>query len=214
MFSKNGYPAGFVEKIYKSLTRSEKSINSGDGDDSSGVGVANSDDGHGDEDEISVVLKLPYMGILSTKFGRRIRTILEESFTAKLRVVYQSCKVGRYFGLKDKTPFPYSSNAVYKFTCSEDGDKSYIGVTSRQLFVRVSEHFNPTRLSAVQDHVSGCRSCQQMTNPIDRFEVCRICSDSKEAEVAEAMFIQELRPALNKQLGEHKGCSFLLKVFK
>ena len=207
LFAKNGYPTNFVNNIYKRLRSSSTQ--------SDGGGEAGSDDASTDEDDDTpVALKLPYMGPLSAKFGRRLTSVLEDRFAINVRVVYQNYKIGRYFGLKDITPAPYSSNVVYRFACSEDGAKSYVGVTSRQLFVRVSEHFDPSRPSAVQDHVSRCRPCQNTTYPIDLFGVHRVCRSPKEAEVAEAMEIQRSRPALNKQLGEHRGCSFLLRVFK
>jgi hypothetical protein len=159
-------------------------------------------------------VKIPYIGVESEKFGKMLRKILERRFTEKVKVVYQNFKIGRYFGLKERTPWLYSGNVVYKFVCSGDGETSYIGMTTRQLFVRVAEHFDPAKKSAVQDHVAGCRSCQMMKNPADGFTRCRICTDPKETEVIEAMLIQSSRPTLNKQLGKFNGCSFVLNIFK
>ena len=40
-----------------------------------------------------------------------------------------------YFNLKFPLPALFCSNVVYKYTCSCDKNTSYIGMTTRQLFV-------------------------------------------------------------------------------
>ena len=195
LFENNDYPVGFVEKTLNKTTSRNQPDNETDA-------------------EEPIILKVPYIGTESEKFGKLITKILERRFTIKVKAVYQNFKIGKYFGLKDRTPWLYSTNVVYKFVCSGDGDISYIGMTTRQLFVRVAEHFNPAKRSAVQDHVANCRSCQMLKNPADGFTLCRVCGDKRETEVIEAMCIQSSRPALNKQLGKYSGCSFLLNVFK
>ena len=87
------------------------------------------------------------------------------------------------------------------------------GMTSRQLVVRVSEHFDPTKHSAVQDHVATCHHCCD-GNPLDRFEVLRGCRTSIETACTEAFYIKKKRPHLNKQLVSTMGCQFLIKICK
>ena len=123
-------------------------------------------------------------------------------------------KVGEYFTLKDCTPSLFSSNVVYRFRCSVDGDTSYIGVTTRQLFERIAEHRNPKRPSAVQSHLEMCNDCCNVPNFSRLFNILKRCKTQREARAMEVILISEYRPSLNIQLGEYRGQSFLLKVFK
>ena len=59
-------------------------------------------------------VKIPYVGIHSKWFANRL------SEPIKLRVLFDTFKVNRYFQLKSKTPHALSSNVVNQFTCSCD----------------------------------------------------------------------------------------------
>ena len=159
------------------------------------------------------ILRLPFLGSCSTKLGRTLTKLLESSYNIKIRTVYSNQKVGSYFVLKDRLPPVLTPNVVYQFKCAVDSAVTYIGMTSRQLVVRVGEHFDPAKYSAVQDHVATCSGCSN-GNPLDRFEVLRACRNSIETACTEAFFIKKNRPILNKQLASTMGCQFLIKIFK
>ena len=127
--------------------------------------------------------------------------------------MYRSYKVGNYFVLKDRLPSPLTPNVVYEFKCAVDSAVTYIGMTTRQLAVRISEHFDPSKYSAIQDHVAMCRDCCN-GNALDRFVVLRTCQNPTETECSEAILIKKFQPSLNKQLATSMGCQFLVKVFK
>ena len=160
-----------------------------------------------------MIFKLPFLGSCSTKLGRTITKLLESDYNVKIRTVYNNQKVGNYFGLKDQMPPVLTPNVVYQFKCAVDSTISYIGMTSRQLVIRIGEHFDPSKYSAVQDHVATCRGCGD-GNPLDRFEVLRPCRNSTETACTEAILIKKNRPILNKQLASTMGCQFLIKIFK
>ena len=78
-----------------------------------------------------------------------------EDIGVKVRIAYNTEKVGKYFSLKDSISHLYQSCLVYKFTCPGDLNNQYIGETERQLFVRIKEHVTPTN-SAVFKHIENC----------------------------------------------------------
>ena len=130
-----------------------------------------------------------------------------------MRTVYNNYKVGNYFALKDRLSPTLTPNVVYEFKCAVDSAVSYIGMTTRQLVVRVSEHFDPTRNSAVQEHVAMCHACSNQ-NALDRFSILRTCRNTTETECTEAILIKKHRPILNNKLTGSLGCQFTIKVFK
>ena len=197
LFLNNGYPYWWVRKAEANTAT---------------IAKKKKEDLDGNEDY--VLLRLPYIGIDSTKLSRRLTKLFEKDLGVQLRTVYNSFKVGQYFGLKDQVPWQLAPNVVYEFKCSVDRDITYIGMSTRQLVARVAEHFDPKKQSAVQTHVAECNECANSSNCLDRFEVIQFCRNKWETEIAEAMLITERRPMLNKQLGASNGCSFTIKVFK
>ena len=195
LFWKNGYPRWWLER---EEGRSE-----------------NEDQRTPEESENKrfAILKLPFLGLCSNKPGRKLSKILEGEYDIKIRTVYSNYKVGNYFVLKDRLSPPLTPNVVYEFKCAVDSAVSYIGMTTRQLAVRISEHFDPKKQSAVQDHVAMCRGCSN-SNALDRFVILRTCQNSTETECSEAILIKKHLPSLNKQLAVSMGCQFLIKVFK
>ena len=134
-------------------------------------------------------MTLPYIGKDSTKFAKRLRSIFSETFNVMVKISYRNCTVGDYFGLKDRTPKLFSPNVVYKFQCFDDETVSYIGTTSRQLWVRIKEHLNPKSDSAVQSHYALCKGCQKHSDWVSQFSVLKACRSGKEAEIVESMLI-------------------------
>ena len=108
----------------------------------------------------------------------------------------------------------FRSNFVYEYTCSGDGAISYLGMTTRQWFVRMSEHLDPTKNSAVSSHLGKCQACHETTYKQGNFRIVTNCRSVRETEIKEAMWIRKCKPSLNVQMGTFQGCSFLMRVFK
>ena len=160
-------------------------------------------------------VKLPYFGKISQRFANQLSKIIRCKFDVKISPIYSSFKVGRVFQLKDKTPLPLCSNVVYRFTCSCDTSKSYIGMTSRHLITRVREHLELGDLhtkSAIKDHIYNCNSCASSNLSINSFCILRQCNNDYDAKIHEALLIKRFKPELNKQLYAN-GTSFLLNIF-
>ena len=91
-------------------------------------------------DKSSFTFSVPFIGEASIKFSKQISSLIKTTFNVEVLPVFTSCKVGDYFCLQSTTPFAYTSNVVYKFSCLRDADRSYIGQTKRHLVTRVGEH--------------------------------------------------------------------------
>ena len=120
MFLNNGYSSSFFDKILASFQSSNKF--------SQNISFENS-------------FCIPYLGKESHHFANRPSALIKNKFNFKISLIYKTFKVVNYFQLKSKTPVAFCSNVVYKVSCSCDTNKTYIGMSSRQLITRVREHF-------------------------------------------------------------------------
>lgn len=197
LFIRNGYPRNYVSSIVNrflnnKLTsqRSMKEIESKETD--------------------SPVIVLPFFGLCSVEFKKKVEKLFKKSFNVQLRIVFRTEKVSQYVcNLKSRVPRPLTAGVVYKFNCSEDQSISYIGKTKRHLYTRVKEHW--TKRSAIQEHLLTCDSCCN-SNPIDLFKVIDSCRHEHTLCTLEAMYIKSHKPNLNCQLAMG-GASRQLNVF-
>ena len=104
---------------------------------------------------------IPYLGKDSHHFRNRLSALIKNKYNLKISPIYKTFKVVNYFQLKSKTPVALCSIVVYKFSCSCDTNKTYIGMSSRHLITRVREHLNFKSLqdSAIKDHILSCGKC-------------------------------------------------------
>ena len=163
------------------------------------------------QDGVETIFCIPYLGLPSMVYGRKIREQFKSFFGIDVKIVFKSYKVKDCFSLKCQTPLPLLANVVYRFKCLRDVDKVYIGKTKRHLATRVKEHHNANSRSAIHDHVSSCEVCQAGFS-VKCFQ--RIDSGSNDIEVTikEALHIKYSKPNLNKQL-YNSGSSFVLNIF-
>ena len=89
IFALNGYPRSFFNKVLDAFT-DKKSTN---------LPLSQND-----ENELSFICKIPYVGKCSVIFANKLSNIIKEHYLIDIRCVYTSCKVREYFSLKCKTP--------------------------------------------------------------------------------------------------------------
>ena len=193
---KNGYPKRLFWACVKQFTNSKFAGKS--------AAVAK-------EDGVEILFSIPYIGLPSVIFGRKIRESFKNMFGVDVRVTYSSFKVKNYFSLKCRTPLPLLANVVYRFQCPHDVDKVYIGKTRRHLATRVKEHAHPKGLSAIRDHVSSCGSCQSGYS-VSLFKIIDTARNDLGTTIKESLHIKYCKPSLNKQL-LNTGSSFVLNIF-
>ena len=201
IFSYNNYPLRFFNDVLSKFLQSRKQSHP---------------DLPAEEEssETEVYLRIPFMGSPSLQFSKRLVTLFQGKFDITVKPVFYTFKVGDYFTLKDPVPLLFRSNFVYEYTCSGDGAISYLGMTTRQWFVRMSEHLDPTKNSAVSSHLGKCQACHETTYKQGNFRIVTNCRSVRETEIKEAMWIRKCKPSLNVQMGTFQGCSFLMRVFK
>ncbi|MCG8430365.1 MAG: hypothetical protein MJA29_04255, partial [Candidatus Omnitrophica bacterium] len=161
------------------------------------------------EDSVQTLFFIPYIGLPSVTYGKKVRQIFKRYFSIDVRIVFTTCKVKDYFSLKCRTPFNLKAKVIYKFTCLRDADISYIGKTKRHLALRMKEH-RDTSASAVGQHLQTCQACQTGFN--SGFSVIDTCRSDYECVIKEAIHIRTSEPKLNKQLFA-SGSFFTLNVF-
>ena len=201
MFFLNNYPKFFFDNALKKFLDKQNQNNLNTSIESS--------------DNSGITFSIPFIGEASHKFSKHIVSLIKTTYNIEVLPVFTSSKVGDFFSLKCKTPFPYSSNVVYKFSCLRDADCSYIGQTKRHLVTRVNEHLSlqrPQPQSEIKSHIYRCNACQQVKLDSSNFEILKHCQNNYNTRIAEALVIKQCRPKLNKQLMT-KGTSYLLKVF-
>ena len=150
LFCRNSYPISFFNRVLQRFLNKQL-VPSLDN---------NSDAG---SDKSSVTFSVPFIGEASIKFSKQISSLIKTTFNVEVLPVFTSCKVGDYFCLQSTTPFAYTSNVVYKFSCLRDSDRSYIGQTKRHLVTRVGEHVELRKVdpkSEIKTHIYNCAACQ------------------------------------------------------
>ena len=86
-------------------------------------------------------ITLPYLGYLSDKLKSELMPILLK-FCPQLDIIIvfkNERTIGSFFRVKEKIPTLLNSMVVYKYSCASC-NASYIGSTTRRLFVRIAEH--------------------------------------------------------------------------
>ena len=154
-------------------------------------------------------MKIPYIGKISSVFGKKLRTILEKS-GQKVQIVYKTKKVTESFILKDRATKEMASKVVYEFMCRGDPDIRYIGYTNRTLKERFKEHVRGG--TAISDHISVCQDCNGKGVTLDDFKILQRSHCKEETMVHEALAIKDKKPILNKNLVK-PGKTFTLQIF-
>ena len=117
--------------------------------------------------------KVPYIGSASKQFTKSLFELVYREFGLKLKVVYDTFKVNRYFQLKTKTPHALCSNVVYQFRCSCDTNLAYVGMTTRHLAARACEHLvlAGSQKSAIKEHIRACAICREEKYTVNSFQI-------------------------------------------
>ncbi len=130
---------------------------------------------------------------------RKFRNILTKTLpkNVKPRITYQGRKLGSFFRIKDKIPLEHQSELVYGFRpkYNPEGSIDYVGETKVRMETRTHEHSH-TEESSVHKHI--------VQNNLEiseaDFEVLdRGFNRTVDRKLAEALYVKELDPVLNRQ---------------
>ena len=111
-------------------------------------------------------------------------------------------KVKKFFPFKDKLPAEMLSNVIYQFKCCVCND-TYIGSTSKQAKVRISQHLGISyrtgnRLQNPPHSAPRIHSLDKkhyLTN--DNFKILDTANNESDLRILESLYIFKNRPKLN-----------------
>ena len=119
------------------------------------------------------------------------------------RIVQTGTKLSSHFNVKDKVDEKHVSNFIYYRECKNKTCKDdYICETARRKAVRTKDHGGHDKNSWIFKHSSSTRHPRAKDND---FKILgRNYENRRKRRLAEAMFIRDLKPSLNKQKESYK----------
>lgn len=127
------------------------------------------------------MLILPYIGAQSDTLARNIYRLAKN-----VRVIFTTTKLRLICNAKAPIPMDVKSDLVYCLTCSSCS-RRYVGQTGQHLVERISQH-RTSQNSALNHHGCDSPDC-----------VYEVIYQHRQHQIAEAIFIRELSPSLNRK---------------
>ena len=188
LFKRNGYPISFILNVIDKFKNKFKNLNRQFPTDFSN-----------NTPNLNPYLTLPYVGTPSIKFSKRLAALFRDRLNTDIKIAYQTFKKISCFNLKSPLPALSCSNVVYKYTCSCDKNTSYIGMTTRQLFVRIENHFSnnlSSSNSAIKSHRDQCKACRETIPAEQNFTLLKKYRFNTKTELMEALLNKRLKPGV------------------
>ena len=196
----NGYPKYLVKSILQKTKESHDGLRT----------TSSSNDGDDNQEQSAeskiYTMNIPYLGKEGEGMIRSLRNTLKRNLPSnqEVRIVHTGTKLSQHFNIKDKIDEKHRSNFVYQRDCRnkkcDEGD--YIGETGRRRIIRTGDHGGNDKNSEIYKHSSTTK------HPKAKDEDFKILATNyenrKKRRLAEAMFIRDLKPALNKQKESYK----------
>ena len=172
-------------------------------------------------DKCTEYIKLPFLGIQSTRLEKELKAITRNCYYAiEPRVIFESKPILSHVH-KDRIPITNTSMVIYHYKCC--CDNNYIGQTRRRLGERITEHIprcvlehyeetpnvdytkskklrNAARKSSIAEHLLTNKSCGvRVTDRESHFSILKKCNTLFELRVLESVMIATMNPTLCKQ---------------
>ena len=149
------------------------------------------------EEKAFVPIKIPYCEKnekVAKHFIEKLKKFTGDNF--RFSIIWQSKKVKTLFRLKDQ--IKHRANVIYRGTSIKNPEVSYVGETKQVAEARWEQHENPCHDSAPSKYL------QNNTDDKLTWEVLSGSSANwLKRRIHEALFIQKLKPILNKKV-EHR----------
>ena len=149
-------------------------------------------------------MALPYKGLeghnLVKTFNNQIRKFLPVN--VKPRLTFKGKRVNSLFPLKDRVKAEHQSNLVYAYSpLSDNSSIDYIGETNVRYGTRVHEHITTDKKSAIFRHT---REQNILVNESNFSVLGRGYNNKRDRKIAEALYINDIKPRLNEQVQSYK----------
>ena len=154
--------------------------------------------------EVHPYMTLPYKGLeghnLVKKFKSQIGRFMPNK--VKPRVTFKGKRVNGLFPLKDSVKIEHQSNLVYAYSpLPDESTIDYVGETNVRYGARVHEHITTDKQSAVYRHARE----QDVVVSDNNFSIlAKGYSNKRDRKIAEALYINDLKPRLNEQVRSYK----------
>ena len=154
-------------------------------------------------------ITIPYAGTKGETMIKGLRNTLKRNLPTdqECRIVQTGTKLSKHFNIKDKVAEKHVSNFVYYRKCKNKRCKDdYVGETARRKTVRSKDHGGHDKKSWIYKHSSSTKHPRAKD---DDFRIlARNYENKRKRRLAEAMFIRDLKPSLNKQKESYKLALF------
>ena len=153
---------------------------------------------------------LPYLGKLSGKIQKRLRSIFEQTIPwGKINITFKThSRISHLFRFKDLIPKDLVSNIIYSYTCPNCNVR-YVGETERHSKIRWGEHLSISCFThkpvkgintAINEHINICKCKSNFSD----FNIIGGETNKSIREIKESLFIKQLKPSLNIQIKSAK----------
>ena len=153
-----------------------------------------------DEEECNPYICLPYKGTRGEVIVKKFKDVLKKTLPTKVkpRIIFKGTKLGSCFRIKDRVPLEHESGLVYGFKPSYNAEPrtDYVGETKVRWSNRTYEHCNTDKESSIYKH----KVANNLNVTVDDFEILDKGFDKTvDRKLAEALYVKELDPILNRQ---------------
>ena len=196
----NGYPKFLVDRMLQKFREMQTEADTSENNNTSDEIPPEESD-----KKQTLILKVPFRGDKGQTLIKSLENTLKRTIENKInyRIVHTGTKLSRYFSLKDKVNAKHLSNFIYKHLCrNRKCDDDYIGETSRRKEKREGEHGGKDKESEIFKHALKTKHPKAKSSD---FEVLATNYPIRyKRRLAEAMFIRDLKPSLNRQKDSYK----------
>ena len=183
---RNSFPVHFIDKVIQSFNDKIQSDTQA------------SDEPNQNKPNI-YYFKLPYIGSYSHTTQQKLRKLTKRfCVDLKIKLVFSSYKIKNLFSFKNSIPSLLKSCVVYEFSCAGCNSR-YVGETTRHLSTRIKEHTHSDKNSHIYKHLHTSPHCKSKYNH-SCFRILDTANSPFSLKLKEALYIQKLKPDLNKQI--------------
>lgn len=190
----NNYPRHLVETTMKNVKEERNTTQTTDDTES-----------EADNESTTLTLKVPFAGEKGEGLIKDLNRTLQRNLpnNIKCRIVRTGTKLQRNFNIKDKLEDKHRSNFIYHHVCmNKKCNEHYVGETGRRKEVRTSEHGGKDKESWIYKHSMKTKHPKAKDK---NFHILGTNYDNRrKRRIAEAMFIRDMKPTLNKQKDSYK----------
>ena len=154
-------------------------------------------------EKAAIYFPIVFTGKHSFNLKNKLSKLMKEFYPQiSIKVIFKpALSIGNFFKHKDILPMELQSSVIYKYSCS-CCNATYVGMTKRQLSVRISEHtgrslrtnrpLSKPPFSAIREH------SEDHDHPIQKnsFSILSSRAIASELSIAESLFIVKEKPTL------------------